>query len=84
MKLKTFGLVHRGKIHCFFVGSLVRRCLCIDIADQRQLRQKLVHVFELACEHGELIQIFAAQFVISESHFRIVIVDRFHDGGNHV
>src|ERR1700688_2725179 len=34
VKLQTFGLVNRRKIHRFLVGRLVRRRFCIDIADE--------------------------------------------------
>src|SRR2546430_9947078 len=41
----------------------------IDIADECQLREKFVHVLELAGKNRELLQVFAPQFVVrSEEH----------------
>ena len=83
VKLQTFRLVNRRKIDRFFVGRLVRRSFCIDIADKRKLREKFVHVFELARKSRELIQILAAQLVVREIQFRVVVVNRFHDRHDH-
>src|SRR6266481_218848 len=57
VKLETFGLVYRGKVDCFFVARLVWHRFRIDIADERQLRKKIMHVLELAGENRELIQV---------------------------
>ena len=84
MKLKAFGLVHRGKVDCFFVACLVRRGFRIDIADECQLREKFVHVLELAGKHRELLQVFAPQFVVREIHLRVIIVNGFDDGPDHL
>src|SRR6266849_5472387 len=48
VKLEPLRLMHCGKIDCFFVRVLVWRRFCIDVADERQLRKKFVHVLELA------------------------------------
>ena len=47
VKLEPLRLMHCGKIDCFFVRGLVGRGFGIDIADERQLRKKFVHVLEL-------------------------------------
>src|SRR2546430_14379091 len=41
VKLEAFGLVHRRKVDRFFVARLVRRSFGVDIADERQLREKI-------------------------------------------
>src|SRR5713101_6170390 len=48
VKLEPLRLMHRGKADRFFVRVLVWRRFCIDVADERQLRKKLVHILELA------------------------------------
>src|SRR5207249_12118442 len=55
VKLEAFGLVHRGTVDCFFVARLVRRRFRIDIADQCELRKKIMRVLKLAGESRELI-----------------------------
>ena len=79
VKFQTFCLVHAGEVDRFFVCVLNRRGLCIDIADQCQLREKFMYVFELTGEHGQLVEVFPAQLVIRKIHFRVVIIDRFHN-----
>src|SRR5439155_21959350 len=66
IKFEPFGLMDGGKIDRLLLGRLIWRSLRIDIADQSQLGEKFVHVFELARKHVKLIQIFTAQFVICE------------------
>ena len=84
MELETFRLVHRRQIDRFLVSCLSRRGLRIDVANQRQLRKKFVHVLELAGENCELIEVFAAQFVVRKVHFGVVIVNRFHNRCDHL
>ena len=84
VKLKPFGLMHRGKVYRLLVARLVWCRFRIDIADERQLRKKFVHILKLAGKHRELIQIFASQFVIREIHLRVVVVDCFDHGSDHV
>src|SRR5439155_10783333 len=83
VKLKPFGLMHRGKVYRLLIARLVWRGFCIDIADERQLRKKFVHVLKLPGKHRELIQVFASQFVIREIHLRVVVVDCFDHGSDH-
>ena len=75
--------MHRRKVDGLFVACLGWRGLGIDVADQRQLREKFVHIFKLATEDCELIQIFAAKFVVCEIRFGIIIVDGFDHGRDH-
>ena len=75
--------MHRRKVDGLFVAYLSWRGLGIDVADQRQLRKKFVHVFKLAGKDCELIQIFPAKFVVCEVCFGIIIVDGFDHGRDH-
>ena len=75
--------MHRGQVHRFFVCALSWPRFRIDIADQRELGQKLMHVFELTRKYGELVEVFAAQLVVCKVHFRVVVVNRFHDRCDH-
>src|SRR4029079_4288318 len=47
------------------------------VADQRQLRKKFVHILKLPGKDCELIQIFAAKFVVRDVRFGIIVIDRF-------
>ena len=64
--------------------GLVRGRLCVHVADERELREKFIHVLELTREGRELVQIFPAQFVIGEIYFRVIIVNRFHYRRDHL
>ena len=77
MKLKPFGLMHRGKVYGLLFTRLVWRRFRIDIADERQLRKKFIHVLKLAGKHRELIQVLASQFLVCEIHLRVIIVNCF-------
>src|SRR6266496_6423594 len=73
MELETFRLMHSGQIDRLLVACLTWRGLRVDVADQRQLRKKFMDIFELAGKHCELIEVFAAQFVVCEVHFGVVV-----------
>ena len=76
MELETFRLVHCGQIDRLLIVRLTWRGLRVDIADQRQLREKFVDVFELAGKYRELVEVFPPQFVVCEVHLRIIVVNR--------
>ena len=79
MKLQTFCLMHAGEIDGFFLVCLNGSSFRVDVADQCQLREKLVYVSELASERCELVKIFPAKLVIREIHLCVIVVNRFHD-----
>ena len=61
--------MHRGEVHRFVVRRLIQRRFRVEVADQRELREKVVHVLELAREIGERVQVFAAQLVVGKFAF---------------
>src|SRR5438477_2455569 len=78
VELQAFGLMHGRKVYRLVVSGRVRRRLGIDIGNERELGEEFLHIAELPREGGELIQVFAPHFVISEVGFGIIVVDRFH------
>ncbi len=83
MKLETFRLMHTGEVDGFLLVRLTRSSFRIDVADQRQLGQKFMDVFELASECCQLVEVFPAELVIRKVHFRVIVVNRFHNGCDH-
>src|SRR4029077_1473803 len=83
MKLETFCLMYAGEVDRLFLVCLTRSSFRIDIADQSQLGQKFVYVFELASECCELIEVFPAKLVIRKVHLGIVIVNRLDNRCDH-
>ena len=54
---------------------MTRRRFGVDVTDQSELREELVHILELAGKRSELIQIFTSKFVIREIDLGVIIVD---------
>src|SRR6184192_4206601 len=55
VKFQAFRLMHRRKVNGFLVRRRIRRRFGIDVANQGQLREKLLGVGELAGEGRQLI-----------------------------
>ena len=83
VKLETFCLMHAGEVDGFLLVCLTRSSFRIDVADQRQLGQKFMDIFELARKCCELIEVFPAELVIREIHFRIIVVNCFYNRNDH-
>lgn len=77
--------MNRGELDLLVVAILgLLLVLGFDVCEQRHLREKFIHAFELLREDGELFQVVEARSVVGKVRLKVIVVAGFDDERNNL